>query len=401
MKKILWIVLLVMVLLIGWRVYVKINNAKAEGNPTQGRSGAAVAVEVTQVAVKTMQDIGHFSGSLKPRSGYSVAPKVSGRLVKLLVNLGDKVSNGQLLAVLDDDIYQQSLEQAQTELTLAQAQVEQTRLAYKAAEANWTAVKSLYEQNYSTKAVMDQTDAEKAAAKAKYDMSVAEVQRAKTIVKTAEIQLSYTQIKANWTGGAATRVVGERFVDAGNMLSANTPILTLIDNSIVTAEIDVIERDYPRVKLGQAVQINSDAYPERTFTGKLARLAPTLQESSRQAKAEIDIPNGEGLLKPGMFVRVQIVYAQHANVRVVPVTAIVERDGKQGVFIANSSSMTASFVPLEIGIKDAEFAEVLDAALEGDVIVLGQEMLQDGGKIKLPKPKEKEAIGKGNNGAKP
>jgi RND family efflux transporter MFP subunit len=248
---------------------------------------------------------------------------------------------------------------------------------------------------------MDQTDAEKAAAKAKYDMSVAEVQRAKTIVKTAEIQLSYTQIKANWTGGSTSRVVGERFVDAGNMLSANTPILTLIDNSIVTAEIDVIERDYPRVKLGQAVQINSDAYPERTFTGKLARLAPTLQESSRQAKAEIDIPNGEGLLKPGMFVRVQIVYAQHADVRVVPVTAIVERDGKQGVFIADSSSMTASFVPLEIGIKDAEFAEVLDAALEGDVIVLGQELLQDGGKIKLPKPKEKDATGKGNNGAKP
>ncbi|MBW6514655.1 MAG: efflux RND transporter periplasmic adaptor subunit [Candidatus Syntrophosphaera sp.] len=382
MKKIIWLVVIILAILIGWRVIARIREKSPSGAGNRGQQ--AVPVQTAPVQSMTVRDIGQFSGSLKPISGFTIAPKVAGRLERLMVNIGDRVTRGQLVAELDDDVYQQQLEQARANLAVATAQVEQARLAWKAAEANWEAVKTLFEQNYSSQAVMDQTDAEKAAARARYDIVQAEVQRAESLVRTAEIQLSNTRITAAWNGGGNTRVVGERFVDEGNLLTPNVPILTLLDNSTVTAQIDVIERDYARIRIGQPVSVQTDAFPEREFSGRLARLAPVLQDVSRQARAEIDIPNSWGLLKPGMFVRVQIEYAKHDNVPVVPKAAIVQRDRLSGVFVVDPEAQTASFIPITIGITDGDFTEVVEPRISGEVIVLGQDQLQDGAKIKLP-----------------
>ncbi|MDZ4121152.1 MAG: efflux RND transporter periplasmic adaptor subunit, partial [Candidatus Cloacimonadaceae bacterium] len=211
----------------------------------------------------------------------------------------------------------------------------------------------------------------------------------------------YTQIKAVWNNGSPTRVVGERFVDEGTMLAVNTPILTLIDFSSVTAEIDIIERDYHRIRIGQAVEVQTDAYPDIVFIGRLARLAPVLQETSRQARAEIDIPNPQGLLKPGMFVRVQTVYAQKENVITVPKAAIVKRGGSSGIFLANIEESTASFVPIQAGITDKDYTEILEPPISGSVVTLGQDQLQDGRKILIAQPREAIPTGQPNRGARP
>jgi len=401
LKLILWLVLIALVLLFGWRIYQNVTKKGDKSGKNQGKSGNAIPVEITTVKTATMQDMGRFSGSLKPRAAFALASRVSGRLEKMLVHLGDKVVNGQLVAVLDDAVFQQEMEQARAELAVAQAQVEQSRLALKAAEGNWNSVNSLFKKNYESQAVMDQADADRASVQSKYNMALATVQRAQAVFKKAEIQLSYTQIKAVWTGGGKSRLVGEMFANEGDLLTTSTPILTLVDNSIVIAEIDIIERDYTRIKIGQPVSIQADAYPERTFSGTLVRLAPVLQETSRQARAEIDIPNADGLLKPGMYVRAQIVYATHKNVTVVPLGALILRDDKTGVFTADKTALTASFVPLTIGIRDEINAEVLEPALSGDVVILGQEQLQDGGKIKLPQSDGKDKNAKGKKGNRP
>ncbi len=383
MKKIVWLVLIVLAILIAWRVFAQIRKNRSAGSESV-RSQAAIPVETVTVQHKTMRDLGQFSGSLKPISSFTLAPKVAGRLIRLLVNIGDRVVNGQLVAVLEDEVYQQQLEQANAALAVATAQVEQTRLALKAAEANWTAIKTLFEQNYSTQSEMDKTDADLAAARARYDIALADVQKAQSQLRTAEIQLSYTQIRAVWNGGGNTRLVGERFVDEGNLLSVNTPILTIIDNSVVTAQIDVIEREYTRIGIGQPVEVFTDAYPDEVFTGTLVRLAPLLQDSSRQARAEIDIPNPRGLLKPGMFVRVQTQYAIHQDVPVVPSQSIVKREGRDGVFLVEQETQTARFIPITVGITDGGYTEVVEPQLSGDVVVLGQDRLQDGSQVKLP-----------------
>ncbi|MGC9362833.1 MAG: efflux RND transporter periplasmic adaptor subunit, partial [Candidatus Syntrophosphaera sp.] len=233
-------------------------------------------------------------------------------------------------------------------------------------------------------AVMDQTDAEKAAAEARYDTVLAEVQRAQAALRTAEIQISYTRIKAEWNGGGNTRVVGERFVEEGNLLSPNHPILTLLDISTVIAEIDVIESDYAKVKKGMPATVTTDMYPDKVFAGKLSRLAPILREESRQARAEIDIPNPSGSLKPGMFVEVRLEFARHEDALAVPEAAVVEKNGKKGVFLVDETAMTADFIPITAGITYDGFTEVLEPSLDGKVVILGQEQLQDGSSVILP-----------------
>lgn len=381
MKKVFWIALLLMVIFVGMRLYRIMKDR--QDNTSSARREISVAVEIAPIQKKTLRDMGFFGGSLKPVSGYTISPKVSGRLNKLMVNIGDRVANGQLIAVIDDEVFVQQLEQARANHAVAEAQVKQTRQANITAEANWTAVKNLFDQGYSTPAAMDQADAERAAAKARYDISLAEVQRALSLVRSAEIQLSYTRIKASWNSGPSTRVVGERFVEEGALLPANAAILTLIDYSTVIAEIDVIEKDYHRIRVGQKVSILTDAFPEDVFEGKLARLAPILQNASRQARAEIEIPNHQGKLKPGMFVRVNTTYSEKQNVDAVPRSSIVKRGGKEGVFLVNEDSSTVSFVPIKAGIRDSDFIEIEEPTLRGSVVVLGQDQLQDGRSIKI------------------
>ncbi len=400
MKKVIWIIVLIVVVMVSWRIYSQIKNSRDSEGRGQGRGTGVIPVELASVEMRNIRDIGSFSGSLKPRSGFNLAPKISGRLSKLFVNIGDRIVNNQLLAVLDDDIYQQQLEQARASLAVAEAQVEQTRLALKAAEANWTATRNLYEKNFSSQAVMDQTDAEKAAAKARYEIALAEVQRARSTLKTAEIQLSYTQIRAEWSGGGSVRYVGERFVNEGNLLAVNSPILSIIDHSIVIAEIDVIEKDYAKIKIGQEIEITTDAYPGRTFIGKLVRQAPILSDISRQARVEIEISNTDGILKPGMFVRVRIIYSEHKDVATVPLNSVVQREGKSGIFVADEASMIVNFVPVTIGFVDEGFVEVQSPKVEGKVVVLGQDQLMDGSKIRLPEPQSPNKANKPDSGAR-
>jgi RND family efflux transporter MFP subunit len=127
--------------------------------------------------------------------------------------------------------------------------------------------------------------------------------------------------------------MGERFVDEGSMLAPNTPIVSILDIGTLIAVINVIERDYPKIRLGLPALINTDAFPGQTFSGKVVRIAPLLMEKAREARVEIEIPNERMLLKPGMFVRVQMEFELHENATVIPLAALVKRDGNPGVFM--------------------------------------------------------------------
>jgi len=194
-------------------------------------------------------------------------------------------------------------------------------------------------------------------------------------------------------------VVGERFVDEGAMLGANTAIVSVLDIGAMTAVIHVIEKDYPKVKVGQSAVVTADAFPGKTFSGKIVRLAPLLKETSRQARVEIEIPNPDALLKPGMFVRVQIEFDRHDNATVVPLSALVNRNGRQGVFLADLQEMKARFVPVTLGIVNGGLAEVLNPPLSGQIVTLGQHLLEDGTGIIVPGSEHSKP--KGRAGAPP
>jgi RND family efflux transporter MFP subunit len=204
-------------------------------------------------------------------------------------------------------------------------------------------------------------------------------------LNAAQVRFSYTQIVASWEDGNEERIVGERFVDEGEMLKANDPIVSVLEIHLLTAVIYVIERDYSLVKAGQEAVINTDAFPEKSFPGTIVRVAPLLRETSRQARVEIEVPNPERLLKPGMFIRAELEFAKHDDATVVPMAAIARRGGQQGVFLADTQKKKATFVPVTLGITEKGLAEVLDPPLSGAVVTLGQHLLEDGSSILLPR----------------
>ncbi len=383
MKKVLGIsIIMALVGLLGWQVHRRASTSSR--GFTRERRSTAVAVEVAPVQRATIRDIGLFTGSLLPKSYFVVAPKIGGRLEKLLVNIGDRVKRGQLIAVLDDDEYAQQVEQARAELEVARANVEESRSTLHMARREFERAKALRQKKIASESELDAALAQFKTQDAKYKVALAHVAQKEAALKAAQVRLSYTKIRAWWEDGNEPRVVGERYVDEGAMLKANDPIVSILDIQTLIGVIHVIERDYSEVRVGQEAIVTTDAFPSRNFTGKVARVAPLLKEASRQARVEIKIPNPERFLKPGMFIRAQIQFARHDDATVVPLTALAKRNGQQGVFLADDQNMEARFVPVTVGIINADLAEVLSPSLSGSVVTLGHHLLEDGAPITVP-----------------
>jgi len=382
MRKLGFLVLLLLAALIGWKVYDRVLTPEA-GGELRERS-VAVAVTVSPVEKASLQDVGSFTGSLMAKSKFELAPKISGRLQRLAVNIGDRVGRGDLIATLDDDEIAQQLDQVRAELAVARANVEEARSALDNTRREYERVRALRERTIASQAELDTAEANLAAAEAREKVALAQVSQREAAVKAAEVRLSYTRIVADWAEGSETRVVGERYVDEGAMLAANSPIVSILDIEKLVAVIQVIERDYSKVQVGQEATITTDAFPGRSFPGRIVRVAPLLRETSRQARVEIELDNSEQLLKPGMFVRVEIEFEEHRDVTVVPTAALAKRHEQQGVFLADLETMTAHFTPVEFGIMNPQYAEVLQPSLNGWVVTLGQHLLEDGAPIIVP-----------------
>jgi RND family efflux transporter MFP subunit len=178
--------------------------------------------------------------------------------------------------------------------------------------------------------------------------------------------------------------VGERYVDEGAMLAANTSIVSVLDTSVLIAVIHVIEKDYPRIRQGQQAEIDTDALPGRLFACKVARIAPLLKETTRTGRIELEVPNAEGLLKPGMFVRVKIHFVTIENALCVPIEAIITRRGQSGVFVLQEGLREARFIPVRQGITAGGLVQLLEPEIKGSVVVLGHHLLEDGSAVFIP-----------------
>jgi RND family efflux transporter MFP subunit len=169
------------------------------------------------------------------------------------------------------------------------------------------------------------------------------------------------------------------------MISSSTAILSVIELQPITAVIHVTEKDYFRLKNEQPVALTSGAFPGREFPGAVARVAPLLKETSREARVEVDVENADGALKPGMFVNARIEFANKAGVTIVPTSALVNRGALQGVFLADLESKKAVFQHATVGIVEGDKAEIVEPAnLAGYVVTLGHHLLEEGTALILP-----------------
>jgi RND family efflux transporter MFP subunit len=383
MKKIL-ITLIVLGILgvLGWQIYDKAFASRK--GPRRSRTKPPVAVEVAPIRKTSIREIGQFTGSLYPVSEFIVAPKISGRLEKITVDIGDKVSSGQLVALLDDAETRQMVGEAEAELEVARANIQERENVMEKSKREYKRTVALRQKKIASASQLDEAESEFKAQQAKLNVARAQLAQKEAALKMAKVRRSYTTIRVPENHAAGHRVVGERYVDEGAMLSANQPIALVIDIAALIAAIHVIERDYSKIKIGLACTVTTDAFPGRTFSGRVIRIAPLLKEKSREARVEIEIPNDEKLLKPGMFVRVHIQFDQHNNAILVPTDALVKRKRVQGIFLADTEKKKARFVPITIGIVSGGMAEVIDPPITGAVVTLGHHLLEDGGAIVLP-----------------
>ncbi len=383
MKKLLLsLIILAIVAMAGWRLYRWTTGSDA--TKKQGRSAVAVAVEAKPIQKGAIQDVGVFTGSLEPKSQFAVAAKVAGWLQELLVDVGDSVERNQVIAVLDDEEFAQEAEQARAESQVAKANAANCESDLDIAKREYERAKALREKQIASAAELDVSEAAFNACQTRHKVSLAQVAQKDAALKTALVRLSYTKVQAFWEEGDQTRVVGERFVDEGALLQMNQPIVSILQNNPLTAVVYVIERDYPKVTIGQQAVVTTDAYPGRTFTGRITRIAPLLKESSRQARVEVEVPNPDLLLKPGMFVRARVEFARHENATLVPLPALVRRNNQEGIFIADPQNLKARFVPVTTGITGGELVEVVEPQLSGLAVTMGNHLLEDGSAITMP-----------------
>jgi RND family efflux transporter MFP subunit len=383
MKKFFVIILILAGLgFLGWQIYQKVSHSRK--GLKRGARNISVAVEIAPVKIGSIKEIGTFTGSLYPLSEFILAPKIAGRLEKILVNIGDTVKGGQLVAVLDDDEYRQQVIQAKAELEVAQANLQERKTTIEKAKREHERTLTLWKKKIASESQLDVAEAEFKTQQAKLRVANANISQKMAALKMANIRLSYAQICVTKNNNTGFRVIGERFVDGGAMLAPNTPIVSVLDIEKLIAAIHVIERDYPKIHPGLEAVILTDAFPNYTFFGKIIRIAPLLKEKSREARIEVEIPNVQKLLKPGMFVRVKIQFDKHENATLVPIGALIKRAGTQGVFLADIQKKKARFVPVKVGIVNGIHAEVLNPPITGSVVTLGHHLLEDGTSIIIP-----------------
>jgi len=354
------------------------------GDRKKGKPGERpVPVEVAPVQHGPIELQRAFTGTLEAAAEFVVAPKVSGRIEQLSVDLADTVSRGQLVARLDNAEYVQSERQAQANLAVAQANLAEAKSLLKLADRELKRVEDLRKRSVVSDSQVDAARADQLARQAHVAVTKAEVNRAEAELQAARIRLGYTEVTAGWRGGDDQRVVAERYVDEGQTVSANAPLLRIVELDPVKAVFFVTEQDYTSLHAGQTALLNTDAYGEENFQGEITRIAPVFRESTRQARVELRVANPGMRLKPGMFVRVTAVLRQVEDALVVPEPALVKRQDGYGVFQVSADGQSVHWQPVQPGIRQGQRVQVSAEGLAGQVVVLGQQLLEDGSSIRI------------------
>lgn len=352
------------------------------GGPGSGMMGGArppMTVELATVSRAPVADQITVVGNLVGAATVEVVSKVSGRLESVNVRIGDRVSQGTLLAKVEDREVREQVKQAEASHEVAQATIRQREADLTLARSNLDRSRSLFERQLLPRQTLDDLEARYQAAVAQLDLSRAQFQQTSARLEELRITLGNTRILSPVDG-----FVGRRNVDPGAYVSPNVPVASVVDIRFVRLVAPLVERDMRRVLTGNAAQVDVDAFPGETFNGRVARVAPVLDPATRTATMEIEVPNPDFRLKPGMYARVRLTIEERANALVVPRNSLVDVEGKRGVFVPDAAGRQAQFREVQVGLQDDQRAEITSGLREAEkVVTTGAAALRDGDAIVL------------------
>lgn len=383
-SKIAIILATILIIAFVWQIISRVR--EQTGGDDQRRQGGprAVPVEVAEIKTGPIELKKTFSGTLESPSEFVIAPKINGRVELLNVDIGDTIKRTQVVAELDDAEYEQAVLLAKADLAVAEANLAEAKSGYEIAQRELKRINELLNGGLASDSEYDSAKADQLSKQAKLAVSEAQVKRAEASLETARIKQGYTKIAAGWTGGDDTRTVGERFVNEGDMVSANSPLLSIVELDPILGIIYVSEKDYVFLKPGQSAFLTTDAHPDEIFAGQISRIAPIFRQATRQARIEITIENHELRLKPGMFIRATIVFENVKDALIVPEQALTKRDDKDGIFIVNDDKKTVRWCPVKVGIREGKKVQIDCKGLtKGLVVTLGQQLVDDGSEIHI------------------
>jgi RND family efflux transporter MFP subunit len=326
------------------------------GKPTTGDIAAELNI------------VGNLIGAIT----VDVVPRTGGRLVAVNVRLGDRVSRGQQLAKIEDQEIREQVKQAEASHEVAQATIRQREADLKFAQVNLDRSRNLFERNLLPRQSLDDAEARAASATAQLDLARAQFTQAAARLEELRINLDNTNITSPVNG-----FVGRRNVDPGAWASNQAPVVSVVDISSVRLVANVVEKDLRLVNVGDPARVEVDAFPGEIFDGRIARVAPVLDPTTRTAEIEIEVPNPGFRLKPGMYARMEVTIETRQNATLVPKAAVVDYQSQRGVFTINAESK-AKFRPIETGIEDTDRVEVRGGlTLEDSLVVNGASALRD------------------------
>jgi RND family efflux transporter MFP subunit len=311
-----------------------------------------------------------ISAEFRPYEEVELHAKVSGFVSKMNVDFGDKVKAGQLMATLE-------VPELQDELVNARATEQKVEADYTNAHLIYTRLQSVNKDHPNLVAQQDLDTAE-----ANELTTAAAIAAAKANVEKFQTMVSYTQITAPFDG-----VVTHRYADPGTLIQAGTssdtqalPLVRVSDNYRLRLDFPVTVDYVKDVQLGDSVEVRVDSLNDKTFTGRISRFTHDVDEDTRTMTTEIEVPNPNLELMPGMYATVVLKVEKRPQVLAVPTEAVVG-EKTPTVYVVNRDNQIEKRT-VKLGLETPDKYEVLSGLQEGDLVVIGNRSgLQAGQKV--------------------
>lgn len=325
-------------------------------SPVPARSGPAggpppqrapVPVEVVAVESQVLERRLSAVGSLLSDESVMLRPEIAGRLQEINFQEGQEVKRGDLLFRLDDDVARAEWQQARANLALAESKFKRSE--------------QLQKQGFISQQARDEAD------------NALRVERAN--VALAQARLNKTEIRAPFDGQ-----LGLRNVSVGDVVSAGQDLVTLQAIQRLKVDFRLPETFLPQVRVGQTLQIGIDALPDQRWSGEVTAISPLVDVSGRAVLLRARLENPDGVLRPGMFARVNLLVASSPAL-VVPETALTPRDNRQ--YVLRVADGVVQEVPVQTGQRQRGMVEVNGELAAGDqVIIAGTQKVENGTRVR-------------------
>ncbi|MBI1747501.1 MAG: efflux RND transporter periplasmic adaptor subunit [Acidobacteria bacterium] len=353
---------------------------------------SAVTVQVVKPERKDLVRKITLPGSLTAYEQATLYARAAGYLQSITVDKGDAVKKEAVLAVIEAPEVEKDREQAQAQYEEAKAHLEQAKADHEQAQAEhglqeitYRRIKDVREQEPDvipqqevdvargqfevTRSKMGVAKSKIAAAEAKMNTLRAALERSATLV-------NYATLKAPFHG-----IITQRFVDTGALIQTVSPLVTIMNMDTLRLYLEVPEREVPFVRRGNTVTVTVDALPGRTFSGTVARFATALDPATRTMKTEVQIPNRDHTLRPGMYGHVAMELETHAHAITIPAGSLTVEGDK--IFVFTVVNNQAKKVAVRSGYDDGTRVEILEGLSGHEDIILTKSGLTEGVEVKV------------------